>query len=68
MLPGRKTKVQNLRTGSLEAPINVDGNIADRITDFTWVPFSDQNRRRTAIANQTMHQIGLAATSDLSRI
>ena len=34
----QKTKVQNLGTGPLDASINVDGNIVDGVTDFTWVP------------------------------
>ena len=70
MLPGNKTKIQNLGTGSLDASINVEGNIVDGVTDFTWALSLVNNRLRKNIANQTMHLIGLVASalSNFSRI
>ena len=53
MHPGRKTKVQNLGTGPLNASINVNGNIVDWVTDFTSAPISSQNRLPRIL--QTIH-------------
>ena len=45
--------MQNLDAEPLDALINVDGDIVDEVTDFTWAPISSQNRCRTDIASQT---------------
>ena len=48
-----ETKVQNLRTGPLDASIIVDENIVYGVTAFALAIISGQNRRRSDNANQT---------------
>ena len=34
-----ETEAQNLGTGPLDASINVDGNVVDGVSEFTWAIF-----------------------------